>query len=92
MSVIGAETVWHLSLLGLEPEQPATVNARAATGTAIVTPSRRMCVRICIPSKPATAYRRDVRAPPGSAAAAGNVATSAQIEHTSAPTAQTAAM
>jgi hypothetical protein len=35
------------------------VTTRAVTtGTAIVTHSGRVCMRICIPSKPATAYRR----------------------------------
>ena len=90
-SVIGAETDSHFSALGLVPEHPDTVTARAVTGTSSRTNGRRLCVRICIPSKPATAYRRTARPAPGSIAAADDVDTRAQIEQTSAPAAHAAA-
>lgn len=63
MSVSAADTVSHLSAVGLLLEHPPMVIASAVTSTAASTGWTRPCVRICFPSKPATAYRRTHRPP-----------------------------
>ena len=63
MSDSGADTDWHFSALGLLLEHPAAVTVTAVASTAASTGPIALCLRICFPSKPATAYRR-AAAPP----------------------------